>query len=490
MNDKLKALSRSRTAAAPPPGADRARHRLKALLIRGFPWLVIAGALVILFLLFGERLLPSKLVELETVVTLQEAGLEAGLTGTLSATAGADPYSGEVLFQASGWFEADPYPFRATALVSGVVEAVHVLEGQHIRQGEPIATLIREDADLRLRRAAAALAGARAALDAAVSESDLANARVESMRQEIEVAKARWRELADLATRAGELGPDVLSRQEIIQADLRLDTQEQTIAALEAQLRERVIDTERLAGQLQVRRGALEEMEVLHNEAELEFARTVIRAPVDGIIQRLSVVPGQKKVLMADNPDSATVALLFQPEKLQARIDVPIAEASRLSVGQAVLVASEFLPGSELRGHVQRIVGEADLQRNTLQVKVRIVEPPAGLRPEILCRAQFFATKISGLSGEEGTAAGAVAQDAGAARLRVMVPRSALLDEADGEASVWVVDQSSRRIELRSVKLTEEERGGYVVIQSGLRPGDRVVVRPSADLRNGTRIKI
>jgi multidrug efflux pump subunit AcrA (membrane-fusion protein) len=71
-----------------------------------------------------------------------------------------------------------------------------------------------------------------------------------------------------------------------------------------------------------------------------------------------------------------------------------------------------------------------------------------------------------------------------------MVPRSALLDQADGEASVWVVDPSGRRIGLRRVRLTDKESDGYVVLQSGLRPGDRVVVRPSADLSDGTRIKI
>jgi RND family efflux transporter MFP subunit len=458
-------------------------------LLRSLPWIVFAGALLILFLLFGKRLLPSTAVEVETVVTVREASGEPAGTGSALTKAGADPFAGAVLFQASGWFEADPYPHRATALVSGVVEAVHVLEGQSVNKGDPIASLISEDAGLRLEKARASLEAAGAALDAARSAHDLSHARVESMRRDIDVAQARREELEDLAVRAIELGPEVLSQEHIIQSKLRLNTQKQTIAALEAQLKERQIEAERLGRQLRVQEGLLSEAEVRLREAELEFERTIIRAPVDGIVQRLSVAPGQKKVLMADNPESATVALLFHPKELQARIDVPISEASRLSVGQAVLVASEYLPGRELRGHIQRIVGEADLQRNTLQVKVRIMDPPPGLRPEILCRAQFLDTAIPGMAARASQIAEAPVSAADSGRLRILVPDSALFDRNGDQASVWAVDSSGARIALRRVTLTGEDREGYKVLREGLRPGDRVVLRPSTDLDDGTRIR-
>ena len=57
---------------------------------------------------------------------------------------------GQLLFQASGWIEPDPFPIYVTSLYSGVVEKVHILEGQSIKQGEIIATLIDEDARLVL----------------------------------------------------------------------------------------------------------------------------------------------------------------------------------------------------------------------------------------------------------------------------------------------------------------------------------------------------
>ena len=49
-----------------------------------------------------------------------------------------------------------------------------------------------------------------------------------------------------------------------------------------------------------------------------------------------------------------------------------------------------MLPNMKFDGRLTRISGEADLQRNTLQVKVQILNPDKRLRPEMLCQAKFF----------------------------------------------------------------------------------------------------
>ncbi|NDV62918.1 HlyD family efflux transporter periplasmic adaptor subunit [Puniceicoccales bacterium CK1056] len=488
MEDKLQALSRSRDREKPSPN-NKPTRRWRQTAVAGIPWILAVIAVLLVLILFGERMLPATSVVVEPVVTLPETKGGNPTGGAVLETRTGNPYAGTALFQASGWIEADPYPHRATALAGGIVDRVHVLEGQSVRAGDPIATLIDDDSELRLNMAEANLSAAKAALDAAASEQELAHARIESMQQQIEVAEARRQELSDLAIRAEDLGPEVLAEQEIIQAGLRLRTQEQTVEALKAQVLERELEAQRLGGQLRVRSSLLAEAQVRLREAQLEFDRMIVRAPVDGIIQRLMVAPGQKKVLMADNPESATVAILFQPEKLQARIDVPIAEAARLSPGQAVLVESEFLGGVELKGHIQRIVGEADLQRNTLQVKVRIDNPPAGLRPEILCRARFLDTRVTDSSIQSGPE-GVVESGTGGARgLSVLVPTLALYDGSGPEPFVWVVDESGRRTERRQVRLAGEERDGYALVREGLRPGDRVVVKTSSELREGSRIQ-
>lgn len=488
MNDKLSALRRAKPAEDPPQQKP-SRSVIKKWIAKSAPWGLLALTILLLVSIFGDRILPAKQVEVETVVTSSELAEGSLPRAQIVSNSSSNPFAGSVLFQASGWFEADPFPYRATALASGIVDTVEVLEGQRVEAGETIATLIREDAELKLSVASASMEAAAAALTSAQSEYALSQARQQSMEKEIAVAESRRQELVDLAVRAKDLGPELISQEEIVQSGLRLKTQDQKLDALQSQLREREIESERLAAQVQVREGLLAESRARHQEAELEYARMVITAPVGGIIQRLMVAPGQKKVLMADNPESATVALLFQPEHLQARIDVPIAEASRLSVGQAVLLESEFLPGTELQGHIQRITGEADLQRNTLQVKVRVDDPPAGLRPEILCRAKFLNTSVSTVTASQPVEGSERESGSTSTRLAVNVPERALFNQSGNVASAWAVDKSGRRTERRIIRLTGNERDGYLEVADGLKPGDRVVLNPSQDIKDNMRIK-
>jgi len=67
------------------------------------------------------------------------------------------------------------------------------------------------------------------------------------------------------------------------------------------------------------------------------------------------------------------------------------------------------------------------------------------------------------------------------------VPREALrTDERAGTDRVFVVENG--RVEERLVR-TGRADADTVVIQSGLRAGERVVVRPAANLRDGQRVQ-
>jgi HlyD family secretion protein len=486
MKDPLATLRRPANGDSSPPSAALARPR------RGRPWLGRYGPwgllLLALFLgwhLFGERLLPASRVVVETVVATRS---DRGEGERAVLPSGIDPYEGAVRFQASGWLESDPFPHRVTALVSGVIETVHVLEGESVAAGRPIVSLIRDDAALERDRAKGMLAASRAATAAAGSEHALSLARVESMTSRIRVAEARREELADLAARARELGSEVVSSQDIRQAELRLKTQEATVAALAAERSVDEQETRRLADQWDLRRAEEAAAEAILARAELALRRTVVTAPVDGVVQRLLATPGQKKMLPGDDPDSATVALLFDPARLQARIDVPLAEASGLFPGQAVLVETEYFPGRVLRGEVTRIVGEADLQRNTLQAKVRVLQPPPGWRPDILCRAKFLETRVGGEPPAGAGADSSPGQGEGGG-LALFVPGRALFAVEGREASCWAIDASGRRLELRRLELGNERREDYRAVRSGLRPGDRVVLDPAPELEEGQRVR-
>ncbi len=62
------------------------------------------------------------------------------------ATQSSGQSEGTPLFQAAGWIEPRPTPIRVAALAPGVVERLLVVEDQAVKAGEPIAELVKQDA--------------------------------------------------------------------------------------------------------------------------------------------------------------------------------------------------------------------------------------------------------------------------------------------------------------------------------------------------------
>ena len=199
---------------------------------------------------------------------------------------------------------------------------------------------------------------------------------------------------------------------------------------------------------------------------------------MDGIVLHLHVAPGKKRMIDMDDPKSAVVVELFEPQKLQARIDVPLTEASLIAIGQPVELTTDLLPDVTLHGTVTRITGEADLQRNTLQVKVALKNPDARLRPEMLVRGKFF-----GLA--QGKSASANAAESTSGRLSIFMPEEAL---ADGDKA-WVIT-SEETAERRSLQLGREKRDGHIKVLEGLRSGERVILPPHQYLKEGLRVRV
>lgn len=437
-------------------------RRLPAWII---PLGIAAGFAVLFLALFRDRLLPAP--DVEVAVVLATVSDSAGLA---SATPG--PSAGEMLFQASGWIEPDPLPTKATSLVDGVVETVHVLEGQDVKKGEPLATLIAEDARLSLATAEQNHRTLLATRDAHLAAVDSSRKKLEGAKAMAISAETLRDEAIDRLARFKKLSHGAFPEQEIVSARLRVereDAEQRVAAAVSA---EAEAETARLELETRVRENEIRAAAIEVDKAKLALSRTVIPAPIDGRVLRLIAAPGQKKMLQDNDMESSTIAILYNPAKLQVRVDVPLADAAGLQVGQGARVRCSLLPDKVFEGVVTRITGEADIQRNTLQAKVRITDPVDQLRPGMLCRAEFLAVAKSG-SSSASPASGSTA---------VWIPQSAVSDGA-----AWVCDPESERVTRREINLTTETRDGHVRLSEGLRPGEWVVLSPSK-LDDGQRV--
>ena len=202
-----------------------------------------------------------------------------------------------------------------------------------------------------------------------------------------------------------------------------------------------------------------------------------MRSPTDGVVQVRLAYPGAKLMLEADMPHAAHVVHLYDPRRLQVRVDVPLADAAHIGVGQAAEVVADVLPDRTFAGHVSRIVHEADLQKNTLQVKVSLADPAPQLKPEMLARARFLAAAEPGdtPAGEEP---------------RVFVPEELLREASGGQARVWIVDQARQVAAERVVTLGTRRSGAWREVTGGLQPGDRIIAEYPRALAVGQRVRI
>jgi predicted nicotinamide N-methyase len=165
---------------------------------------------------------------------------------------------------------------------------------------------------------------------------------------------------------------------------------------------------------------------------------------------------------------------------LQVRVDVRFEDIPLVSLEQPVEIGNPAL-ASPLTGNVLFISSEADIQKNTLQVKVAISDPPAVLKPEMLVDVTFLSPETSDKIPE--------ARDDGQETWRIFVPEQ--LVWADGAASyVWLADRSEKTARKREVQLGSVSQSGLVEIISGLNLSSRLIAAGREGLTDGCRIRI
>jgi HlyD family secretion protein len=428
-------------------------------------WLLpaaILGGFALVFLgLYRDRILPAPTVQVAPVLVVSE---------TASRPSGDPTAKGSPLFQASGWVEPDPYAVKASALVDGVVKSVHVLEGEDVEEGQLLVTLIDDDARLALAAAEGQHRLLISSRSAHLAATEAMGKKSEAAQAEATAAQTMEAEAGDQLARQDRLTKaSVVSQSDFTTARLRLQREQSLHLAAQAREGEFAAEVQRMRHEAEAKNDEIALAAVAVEQARLALARTRILSPIKGRVLRLTAAPGDKKMLGMDHPDSSTVCVLYDPAHLQVRVDVPLADAALLQVGQSARVHTSLLNDTVFDGTVSRITGEADLQRNTLQAKVRIQDPADQLRPEMLCRVEFLSSATA-----HSTTPGAT--------LTTWIPSSALQGD-----TVWVCDPESRRLTKRTVQATPEKRDDHIRITEGVSPGEQVVLSPGS-LRDGQRV--
>jgi len=468
----LRALSRaasSRPAAAVPRPPSRWRTRVLVPLA-----ILLATAGVVAYAA-RDALRPAVHVTVAPVIPKAANGLEP--TAAAIDDAPADHRLGAVLSQAPGWVEPDPFAITVPALAEGVVREVPVLEGQTIAAGDVVARLIDDDARLAVR-------ASEAQVDLRQAEVEQARAAIATAESQVRVETSLMEQLRDEINRKRELVGVGVAAGEYRRLELQLEGSRARVAAAEQTVTERRAAVTRAEV-------AVSEALVFRDEARLRLDRMTVTSPVSGVVLERLVEPGNRLGGTArfgkEGMESAVVRV-YDPAHLQVRVDVPLADAGKVGVGTVATVTTEVVPDTVMRGVVTRVVHEANIQRNTVQFKVRLDDPPALLKPEMLTRVKFHGVHAAAGTGG-GSRAGGDGETSDAA---ILVPVGALMNAQDDRADVWITEPrgTSTVVRKRQITFRTTDDNAFVIAATGLQATDKVVVRAPVTLREGDRVEV
>lgn len=219
------------------------------------------------------------------------------------------------------------------------------------------------------------------------------------------------------------------------------------------------------------------EAAVRRSAAEVEAARALLRAGGEarGEVEVRSPAGGTILRVLRESagPVAAGTPLLElgDPSRLEVVLDLPTADAVQVRAGLRAVVAG-WGGGAPLQAVVRRVEPSAYTKISPLGVeeqRVDVLLDPVGGGWEAL--GDGFSVDVR-----------VVVRDVEGA---VRVPASALFREEDGWALYAVEEGRARR---RGVEVVARGEGG-AAIRLGIRPGDRVLVHPGDDVRDGVRVR-
>jgi HlyD family secretion protein len=297
--------------------------------------------------------------------------------------------------------------------------------------------------------------------------------------EEIEVARANLeREKADLANakinleRMKQLLEDqIMSQQTYDDAKARYDAQAAHVASIEKTYQLVKIGPRR--EQMAQVRGEIERAKGQVALAETQLANTIIRAPITGTILERIVEKGEFVTtgFVGERGAKGYVVSMADLNDLQVELDINQNDFARLSPKQRARIRTDAYRDRTYQGYIEEIAPEANRQKATVQVKVKVLDPDQFLRPDMNASADFIS---------EPRPTGAESKIT--AKPAVYVPASAV---RDGAVFVHLNGKAVRRPIKAGVSTSQGVR-----VEEGLIGGEEVIVNPPPELKDGDKVKI
>lgn len=356
--------------------------------------------------------------------------------------------------------------------VSGQIKAIHADFNTEVRRGEAIALIDpvsfeiaveQAQADLDVARAVVAtqqatIARLAAAIETARFELQAARAGAEAARINVQSAAAdlkRRQSAAQIGSTADRERAEFAHQSALAQlrsAQALEGARQSMLAAAEA-------DVQAARAQLTNYEAVVRQREAALRHARIELERTVIRAPVDGVVIHRNVEAGQTVAASLQAPTLFTIAQDLRDMQVNASIDE--SEIGRIVPGQRVEFVVDAHHGRRFSGTADQIRKSPQVSQNvvTYTVVVKAPNPDLLLLPGMTASARF-------ITGERNDV--------------VKVPNAALrfrpagVAATPGRSQVWV--EADGRLHAVAVEAGLNDGSHTEVSGAGLEPGMRVAI--------------
>lgn len=419
------------------------------------------------FILIGISLLAVVAVITMVYRVLSPAAMEVAAVRAIPESTSSLP----VVLNASGYIVAH-HKINVNSKVTGRIAWIGVEKGDKVKQGQVLVRLEDQEfkAQVEQARGAVVAAGARLkALETGSRPQEIAEAlhNLEQARANLINAKATLDRTRDLVAQG------VFTRQQLDDAVGRYDSTQEQVNSLQkvyelVRIGPRQEDIDQARGQLVQARGELDYAQTLRDA-------TLIRAPVNGTILERTAEKGELVTAQfasgAEGGPRGSVVTLADLNDLQVELDISQDDFARIGPKQRGVVTTDAYPDRKYEGVIDEISPEANRQKATVQVKVKILKPDDYLRPEMNAKVAFLPDTVSTQSNQDLTG--------------VVVPSAAVRDR-EGKKIVLIVFDGKALT--REVRVTGQRSNGVVV--EGLTGGENVILNAPASLKEGDRVKL
>lgn len=389
--------------------------------------LLRAGAVIVALLLLGWLVYPSSGSTATRYLT--EEAVKGDLAVTVSATGNLYPTN-----------QVD-----VGSELSGIVEAVLVDENDRVKRGQVLAQLDLSRLKDQVTKSSAAVLSAEAQV-----------AQMQATVKESSVNLARLRQVAELS------GGKVPSKNELDAAEA-------------AMLRAK-------ANEANARAAAAQAAATLRSD-RTNLAKASIRSPIDGIVLKRQIEPGQTVAASLQAPVLFTLAEDLETMELQVNVDE--ADVSQVKPGQIASFTVDAWPGRKYPAEIMRVGFGAQTTEGVVTYKtiLKVSNRDLSLRPGMTATADISTANRQGVllvpnAALRFTPPVAQAEQKGSFLSSLMPrppaqPRQAKIAAAGASKKVWVL-QDKRPVAIEVS--TGLSNGRYTEITGGeLKPGMAVI---------------